>query len=130
MVGQYSRESLFAWLREVAPDVRVQVIRENGRRVCACLFTIHGQTIEVIAESDNPDEEIAILAVNAAREALGLDSLGPRQRTTLEQDIVLAALSGDTDHCEFLTRQYVTNQKPRKPTKAFAETNFRKRTEW
>ena len=143
MVNQYipSRFALFGWLRSVAPDLRVGIALINVPidsekpdgdfrvvRTCFARFTVSGVFHEVSDASEDPDQQIAVVAVNAARETLGLPPLGfPDRRNELEQAVVRASLAGDADQVAFLTNQLVTNATPRR---LIAATNFRTRDQW
>lgn len=102
----FSRSALLHWLRNVAPDLRIGKALQNGRRVCFARFTCMDEEHEVLAEGDDPDDEIVRLAVDAARKTLGMTPIdaGPRD-LRIEQAIVRASLEGDDARRDSLTRQ-------------------------
>ena len=110
----YSRSALLAWLRDVAPDLRIGKAIVDGRRVCVARFTCNGHEFELDASGDDPDEEIVRLAVDAARASLGLPPLGEQPKDLrLEQDIVRASLAGDEATREQLIRHLFAHRRPR-----------------
>jgi len=128
MNATFTRASLLDWLRSVAPDLRIGKAVIDGERVCFAKFTVNGVEHELSAPGDDDDDAIVRVAVDAARESMGMPPLiGTPRLVQLEQDIVRASLDGDDSARDALVRQLFAARSPRRIQ---AKTSFSKRYVW
>jgi len=125
--GPFSRASLLAWVRNLAPDLRIGKqphcehpspngggIERRSHRRCFAGFTFAGEWHELVTceeTSPDPDEEIVKLCAEALRRVLRMPAMTGRAREPgIEQRILAADLAGDAGGVAALTREMLTGR--------------------
>jgi len=107
-----SRESLLAFVRAHAPDIRIRKARlEDGRRACWARFTFRGEQLDVEAvevEGLDPDDAIVRRCAYLLYRRLGIRTWIEAQRgDALEQEIVNARARGNGELADRLGLELV-----------------------